>query len=205
MELKMVKEKGWYATLTEDLGHLVGEGIGWFAGDLDGDDVGFPWAMMMAMKLTGIKDTFIHSILVFQVQEAHCQGIDLLQTFVNRLDGHALWLLDRDIHVQMMGCHHRSRSTPRSLTTSDRKKIHSRYLLLLTFDSRQIWPTFAPNFHPRELLLAVITGYDALHPVFVKRIMPSPIDVICVETSLLWGNQPITLVSSIIIRLQFST
>ena len=40
--------------------------------------------------------------MVFQVWEAHCQGIDLLQMFVKRLDDHALGLLDSDIHVQMV-------------------------------------------------------------------------------------------------------
>ena len=61
-----------------------------------------------------------------------------------------------------------------------------------------LWLTFAPNYHPRELWFTVITWHAVLHQVLMKRSMHFSIDVICVETSLLRGKLDNTLAAQTI-------
>ena len=58
-----------------------------------------------------------------------------------------------------------------SLSVVGKKFLLQSTLTILTSDDRQFLPGFALIFHPRELVLDLISKNDPLHLLFIERIM----------------------------------
>ena len=58
-----------------------------------------------------------------------------------------------------------------SLSVVGKKFLLQSTLTILTSDDRQFWPGFAPIFHPRELVLDLISKNDPLHLLFIESII----------------------------------